>query len=234
MLTEIHLDFISRDPTYSIWKCGLQHFLVPDYFIVKRLIGSQLMNRHDNCSRCIDRQVEFTRGKILLLGSVPNEPIVKGLESMDDDYSGPTKDTPIKKMNSCSDIMCQKVALCKHVTLPSYTQVRVMMVTERFDLMHAERKNSVGTGRRFNSAMGTMKWLRISPLRFYQLSFLSLRRNYLKQLVISYTTMSSVIRLVVTGNMAAGICEFINLTEDQATHTAAKNESHQPELRRFK
>lgn len=53
---------------------------------------------------CIDRKVEFSRGKIPLLGSAPNEPIVQRLESMKNEYNRPTTDTLTGNMNCYVDI----------------------------------------------------------------------------------------------------------------------------------
>lgn len=76
------------------------------------------MSRYFNSIRFIDQQMKFTKEKILLFGGAANESIARGLEYMEDDYSGPTTDTLTKKMRYYSDIMPHKVALDMHVTLP--------------------------------------------------------------------------------------------------------------------
>lgn len=62
-------------------------FLVADYIRVNVLIGTSFMNRHVNPTRCIHRQTKFTKCKVLLFGSAPNELTVKGLEMIEDVYS---------------------------------------------------------------------------------------------------------------------------------------------------
>lgn len=59
--------------------------LVADYFIVKVLIGTRLINRHVDSIRCINRQVKYVEGKIPLHDNAPNELTVKGMEFMRDD-----------------------------------------------------------------------------------------------------------------------------------------------------
>lgn len=83
------------------------------------------MSCHINAIRCIHQQVEFSIGKISLLASVPIDPVVKGLESMEDAYIIPTTDTPPDNMELYPGIMRCKVVLCKNTTLPTpYTKVR--------------------------------------------------------------------------------------------------------------
>lgn len=81
------------------------------------------MSRHVNSIRSNGRRVEFTKRNTPLVGNASNEPTVKELELMEDDYSGFLMDTPTKKMNYYLDIMRHKVAMCKHVTLNPCTQI---------------------------------------------------------------------------------------------------------------
>lgn len=60
-------------------------FLVPDYFSEKVLIVTRFMNCHVNSISCITRKLKLTKGKIPPIESA-NEPTVKGLEYMEDDY----------------------------------------------------------------------------------------------------------------------------------------------------
>lgn len=85
------------------------------------LIATQFVILQVNSFCCIDRQVEFTMGTTPLLGSTPYEPTVKGLESMEDDYSKPITNTLIKTMEFYHDIMRNKIALCIHVTPNPHT-----------------------------------------------------------------------------------------------------------------
>lgn len=71
-------------------------FLDSDYFSSEILIGARFMNCHSYLISCVDRRVECTRGKTPLLGSAPNEPTEKRLESTEDNYSGPTAAIPNK------------------------------------------------------------------------------------------------------------------------------------------
>lgn len=94
----------------------------------------------------------ITKVKTPLLGSVPNKPTVIGMESMEDDHSWETLDAPNKKTDYYADIMGRRVALCKHFTLPLYTQVWVKLMTKIFGLTHTELKNSLRTWRDVRSA----------------------------------------------------------------------------------
>lgn len=49
---------------------------------------------------------------------------------MKDDNNGPTTDTTTKNIDYYANIMRQKVTLCNHVTLISYTKVRAKVVTK--------------------------------------------------------------------------------------------------------
>lgn len=67
------------------------------------------MNHHVSSTRCIDQREELTKEKIQLLGSAIDESTVKAVESMEDAYSGPTKETSTKKMKLYLDFMRHKV-----------------------------------------------------------------------------------------------------------------------------
>lgn len=75
-------------------------FSVAHYFSVEVLICNRFMNRHLISRRCTDREVEFTKRKILLLGGAQNDHTVKGLQSMEDDYSVPTMSTQTTRWTS--------------------------------------------------------------------------------------------------------------------------------------
>lgn len=79
-------------------RCLQNYLLVAGLTSVEALIGTRFMNRYVNSTRCIDRQEEFTKGKLPPSGSAPEEPTAKRLESMDNDCSGPTTDTSTKYM----------------------------------------------------------------------------------------------------------------------------------------
>lgn len=66
---------------------------------------------------------------------------------MQDEYSGPTIDTPTEKLGFYSDLMRHKVALYKHRTLTYYTQGRVKGVLKISGLIHTEPKHSPWTER---------------------------------------------------------------------------------------
>lgn len=68
-------------------------FLVVNRFSVDVLIGTSFINLHVNSILCIDQQVEFTNGSVLLLGNTSAEPTVNGLEFMEDDYIRRVTDT---------------------------------------------------------------------------------------------------------------------------------------------
>lgn len=57
------------------------------------------MKRRVYAIRLIDRQIEVTKGKILLFGIGIDEPTVQWMESFDSDYCGLIMDMPTKKMD---------------------------------------------------------------------------------------------------------------------------------------
>lgn len=115
-------DFVKQLSTHTVWKCCLwDYVLITDYLSAEVLIGTQFVNCHINSTRYIDRQVEFNLSMMLPLGSAPDEFMVKGLESMERDYSGPNMDKPTWKVDFYSDIIRDKASLCKHIALLSYT-----------------------------------------------------------------------------------------------------------------
>lgn len=83
---------------------------------MKSLIGTRLRNRNINSILYIDRYVKITKGIIALLRSASDEPTVEGLESLREDYSGPAKGKPTKKMNFYPEIIPHKVDKRKNVT----------------------------------------------------------------------------------------------------------------------
>lgn len=94
------------------------------YLKVEVLIGTRFKNFHIDFICCISRRVKFTKGKILLLGSAPIEPVEKQLESMEYKHSWPTTDSPAEKTEFYVAIMRYKVALRTSVytsSHPSYT-----------------------------------------------------------------------------------------------------------------
>lgn len=101
--------------------------------------------------------MEFTKGKIPLLGSALDESAVKRLESVNDDYSVPSTNTSTKETNYYLDIMCHKAALCKHVTLYTYIQVWVKVVTEYFASFNRSPKIACEQDVSSAQPMGAMK-----------------------------------------------------------------------------
>lgn len=69
------------------------------------------MDCHINYIRCIDRQVDFTKDTIPLLGSAMDETKIEGLESMKDSYSKQSTNIPTKKMSYYLDIVRYKFDL---------------------------------------------------------------------------------------------------------------------------
>lgn len=110
-----------------------------NYVGVILLTGTRIVSRLVNPNRCIDRQLEFTKGKKLLRQSASNEPRVERLESMTDNYSAPPVDTPTTMIDYYPDIMHLKDILCKHVIRPAYIQVR-LNVTKISGLIYTESK----------------------------------------------------------------------------------------------
>lgn len=92
-------------------------FLDAYHFRIEILFGTQLINLHINFNRCIDRQVGLTEGKIWILGSTPDKPVIKELKSIKYNYSGPTMDTSNRKVDFYAEIIRHKVAFSKHVDL---------------------------------------------------------------------------------------------------------------------
>lgn len=97
-------------------------FLNSDYSSVREIIGTRILNCNVNTNRCINLQVGFTTDIIPLVKGTPNEPIVKGLKLMEDDYSKTTTDTPAKKMDYSLNIIRCKATSYRHIILLPYTQ----------------------------------------------------------------------------------------------------------------
>lgn len=93
-------------------------FLIASFLIIEVLNATRFISRPVNSIGCIDRKVELTKGKIPLVGSASIEPTVKGLESMEDEYSRQKTDKQTKKMDYYHDIMLRKFFLCRHITPP--------------------------------------------------------------------------------------------------------------------
>lgn len=138
------------------------------------------MNRHINSFLCFDQQLELTKRKIPLLGSGLDEPRLKGLESLENDYRGSTTDTPTKKIDYFSDIMHHKVSLCKHNTHYSYKQVRVKMMIKISSLIRMELKNFLCAGRRVRSANGIHEVIGIQPVDNFLTNFSTVAKKFPK------------------------------------------------------
>lgn len=126
VILRIHL----RDAVY------MTLFLVADYFNVKVLTGIWVLNRHVYFIWCIDQQVERTKGVVLPIESTMNFPTKKWLQSVEDDYSGPTTNAATKKwtfiltscvkrspgVNTSAYSAIYKFGLGQYVYLASYVQ----------------------------------------------------------------------------------------------------------------
>lgn len=101
MPAEISYNFFSAVIQHIRFGSAVYKITLPvgNYFSVEVLLGTRFMNFHGNYICCIDLRVEFTKCKIPLIESASTEPTVKGLESFEDNYSGPTVDTPTTKMD---------------------------------------------------------------------------------------------------------------------------------------
>lgn len=91
---------------------------------------------------CIDRQVEFSKGKIPIFESAQNGHTVKRFESTEDNYSGSTMVISTTKMYYHHNIMHHKVAMCKDVTLCPCTQVRDRVMNKIFVFIHFEAQEA--------------------------------------------------------------------------------------------
>lgn len=63
------------------------------------LILNQIIYRQAITISSVERQVYPTEAKIRIYKSASNELVVQGLETMDEDHSGPTTDIQTKKVN---------------------------------------------------------------------------------------------------------------------------------------
>lgn len=70
-----------------------------NYFMIEVLIGARFINPHVNYILCINQQVKFTKGIILVLEIALKKPSVRGLKPVEDNYSEPTADTPTRTMD---------------------------------------------------------------------------------------------------------------------------------------
>lgn len=175
------------------------------------LIGTRFINHYVNSISCIDRHVNCTKGKIPLLGSARNEPTIKRLEFTKDEYRGPKTDTQTKKMNYYPEMMRHKVSLCKRVTLPASTQVRIKMVIKisasfiRNTRMPQRTARSVRSDNMINEVDGN------KPFEIQLTIISTFEKKLSKGTVISNTTWSPVSHLGVTGTMNTEIRESPDL-----------------------
>lgn len=116
-------------------------FLIANYFRVNFFIGIRFISRHLTSICYVDRLGKLTKNKISLLGSAPNEPTIKGLDSIDNGYRRRTTETSAKTMEQYPDIMSHEFALCAHVTLRCYTQIRIKELAKISGFFQTEPKN---------------------------------------------------------------------------------------------
>lgn len=143
---------------------------------------------------------------------------------MKDIYSGPATNPLTKKTDYCPDIMRHKIAICKQLTLPHYTQVRVKVVAKISGLMHTKSKNFSWTGPRVCSTNEVHIVVKSKLLEILLSYFSAVGKKVSKGMVISYGTRSLAIRTVVIGFTTAEISESLNLMVNQATAATIRPE----------
>lgn len=108
--------------------------------------------------------MEVTKQKEPLFKSAPNEPLVKELEFLEDEFRISSTGAPTEKMGFYPDIMHRKVAFRKQVIPPSYKQIRFMVVVKLFGIDHTALKHYLWIGRRVRPAKKIHKCLQISRI----------------------------------------------------------------------
>lgn len=130
--------------------------------------------------------MKFTKGKTLLLESISNEPTLKGLDSIGDDYNKTTTGIPNKMMDYYFGIMRHKVALCKHVTLPSNTHVQAKVVAKIYGLIHTDSKKFPCTGCCVRSTSGIHEVAANMSLKILVVIFSAGEKKMHKRIVTRY------------------------------------------------
>lgn len=136
---------------------------------------------------------------------------------MENNYRGPTTETPNKRMFCFFNIMRHKVALCQHVNLSPSTQVWVKVLTKKSGLIHTKPNNSLWTARYVRSGHGIYKFLSNKPFEVLLTNFSTIETKLPRDMSISYTKKSPDIYLSFSGTMTAEICESLILVVDKAT-----------------
>lgn len=128
--------------------------------------------------------MRFTKGKILLLEWVMGGPTIKGLESMEDIYSGQTTNTTTEMMDFYPDLMRHVVVICKQVSLLIYTQAGVKVVTKTFGIVHTEHKRYLWTESCVRLANGILEEVVNKQLDVLSIKFSAVENQFLKECLL--------------------------------------------------
>lgn len=112
--------------------------------------------------------------------------------------------------------------MCKHVTLPHNTQVRVKSVTNISGLTHTEPKNSMWTRRHLRSANEIQEMVVYMPLEISCSNFFTVEKTLPKEMDISYATSCRGTHFAKTSIVAAEVCEPLSLTVVKATAASTR------------
>lgn len=104
-----------------------------DYFSAEVLVGTRFPTRLFNFICCINQPVEYTKRTIQFIGSAPNEPLGRRLESIED-WIELTTGTQTEMIDLYPEIKPHNVALYKNFTLPRYAKTQVEVVKKTFGL----------------------------------------------------------------------------------------------------
>lgn len=107
---------------------------------------------------------------------------------MEDNYSGSTTNTPANEIENYPETMRQKVALCKHITLPPYKQVRGMVMNRISGLIRTKHMKSLWTGRRIRSTNEIHDVVANKPFKSLSTNFSTVKYTLPEGMAISYAT----------------------------------------------
>lgn len=95
------------------------------------------MKRNIFTTRCIPREIEFTKETVPLLGSVSDKTNIQGQNSMEYAFCG-TVEAPMlpPRPDPSMDNKLLSMQLCKRATMPPYSQTRVQVPTKTNGFIH--------------------------------------------------------------------------------------------------
>lgn len=173
-----------------VLKCCLQNvYMAADYFSDELLIGSQFMTPHIKSICRTGQPVEFLKCNVPILESTPNNSTIEGLESIEEDYTGPATDLQSKTMDShASDVMRHKDAFCKLITLFTCRLFLVKIITKISRLINTKPKKILQRKRCVGPNCEIHKVVTNNPFKVLLFQFFSIAMQLCNKVVLGYAT----------------------------------------------